>query len=456
MASGPRIAVFGDIMLDNNVYVSITKIASEAPIPVFHCEKEEYHLGGAGNVIKNLAALGCSNITAFGFIGDDMNGKIVTELLTTSGATTCVDVVPNYPTVTKKRYFCENKIVFRADVGKAVTIDDTDLCSRITNVLTTQRFDCVVLSDYNQGFLTKERCQLIIRLCTQNGIPTVVDPRNDFTKYVGCTLIKPNRKEAYQLFSIPSSTPIQEVHAIIRSRIGCKYSVVTLAEDGISVGTDHSFYTTTTVAQHTVDVTGAGDIVTTIFAYFIERSMSLHAIADLATKVATKSVGCPGTYTLQKRDIHTFKKGLIDRSELAVLKELHSDKKIVFTNGCFDLLHSGHIEVLKFCKERGDIVIVGLNSDASVRRLKGPTRPINNERVRADLLSSMSYVDYVVLFEEDTPLQLLKELKPYYFVKGGDYKAETLEGREHATETLVCNFVEGLSTTNTVKKIQSQ
>jgi rfaE bifunctional protein nucleotidyltransferase chain/domain len=137
------------------------------------------------------------------------------------------------------------------------------------------------------------------------------------------------------------------------------------------------------------------------------------------------------------------------------LKELHAGKKLVFTNGCFDLLHSGHIEVLKFCKQRGDIVIVGLNSDSSVKRLKGPARPINNQQVRTDLLSSISYVDYVVVFEEDTPLQLLKDLKPYYFVKGGDYKVESLEGREYATETLICNFVEGLSTSNTVNRILS-
>jgi D-beta-D-heptose 7-phosphate kinase/D-beta-D-heptose 1-phosphate adenosyltransferase len=406
-----------------------------------------------------LAALGCANLYVFGYIGADLNGEIAKELLKRCGATDCTDITSDIPTTTKERFFCDRKIVFRTDreAKPAIAFDEEAFRSKVLSVFSVQQIDCVLLSDYNKGYLSKDRCQIIVRLCNERGIPTVVDPKEDFTKYIGCTLIKPNKKEAYQLFSIPSTTTIPEVHRIIRDRIGCKVSVVTLAEEGISVGTAAEFVVTHAVAQHTVDVTGAGDIVATIFAYFLHRGMSLKAVAELATKVGTKSVGCPGTYTITKQDIHEFEfngQRLFRIDQVRWIPEIHVGKRVVFTNGCFDLLHSGHIELFKFCRAKGDVVVVGLNSDASITRLKGPTRPINPLQVRADLLLSMSYIDYVVVFDEDTPRQVLKELKPYYLIKGGDYTIDSIVGREYATETIVCNLVEGLSTTNTVRRIQ--
>jgi D-beta-D-heptose 7-phosphate kinase/D-beta-D-heptose 1-phosphate adenosyltransferase len=457
----PRIAVFGDLMIDKNVYVHATKIANEAPIPVFHHQSEECALGGAGNVLKNLAALGTDQLFAFGFVGEDAHGTILRQLLKDLKIDDRTVALPDVPTIVKQRYFCDNKIVFRTDMeGPVRSSPDAALFYKsVKDLFSTTPLDCVVLSDYNKGFLNHERCHVIISLARQYGIPTVVDPKEDYNKYVGCTLIKPNKREAHKLFHIAPNTAMNDVHALIRKTIDCKYSVVTLAEEGISVGTPDTTLTARTAVQHIVDVTGAGDIVTTIFAYFLQSAHEIGVIADLATKIATKSVGTPGTYTIKPQDIYECElqhQIQVRNDQVQLLRQLYSDKKVVFTNGCFDLLHSGHLELLRFCKSKGDIVVVGLNSDASVHRLKGPSRPIQSEHIRADVLGSLGCVDHVVIFEEDTPFELLRNLRPDVLIKGGDYKIESIIGREFAKETLVCALVEGLSTTNTVKKIQSQ
>ena len=447
-------------MLDKNIIVHATKIANEAPIPVFHHQSEVCELGGAGNVIKNLASLGTGQLYAFGFVGEDAHGAVLHALLKDLGVNDCTQPLSDYPTIVKQRYFCDNKIVFRSDIEGVVTstIDSTVFHSAVNTLFSTQPLDCVVLSDYNKGFLNKERCHIIISLALKYGIPTVVDPKEDYFKYIGCTLIKPNKREAHRLFNIPAGTPIEEVHARIREAIDCTYSVVTLAEEGISVGTAVNTFSTKTDVQHIVDVTGAGDIVATIFAYFLHRGYEISEIAELATRIATKSVGTPGTYTIKPRDIHECEIGKqkhIRMDQVCLLRQLYSDKKVVFTNGCFDLLHTGHLELLRICKDKGDVVVVGLNSDASVSRLKGPSRPIQSEHIRSEVLSGLSVVDHVVIFEEDTPYQLLEELRPDILMKGGDYKIESIIGREFAKETLVCKLVEGVSTTNILKKFNN-
>jgi D-beta-D-heptose 7-phosphate kinase/D-beta-D-heptose 1-phosphate adenosyltransferase len=456
-----KIAVFGDLMLDLNTYSKATKIANEAPIPVFHKMHDTYHLGGAGNVLKNLAALGCSQLYAFGAAGNDTYAATLRSLFTDHGIIDCIQTVSTFRTIVKHRYFCDNKIVFRSDTESdpsTLTIDNKALQHELETLCLTG-LDCIILSDYNKGFLNLERCQMIIQTANKYNILTVVDPKEDYYKYVGCTLIKPNRQEAYRLFSLPPTTPLEEIHRIIQSKIGCKYSVITLAEEGMTVSTSTDYIKTTAQSQQVIDVTGAGDIVTAVFAFYLANKKPIAFIAQLATQLATLSVQHSGSYMLQKSDLYLceLERGckLLQADQLSRIQSMYPDKKIVFTNGCFDLLHNGHIELFKFCKEKGDLVIVGVNSDASIKRLKGSTRPIQSQITRLAVLEAISYIDYIVVFDEDTPENLIKDLQPHYLIKGGDYKPEAIIGAAYAKETLVCDFVSGVSSTNTIKRIVS-
>jgi len=444
-------------MLDYNISTKITKIANEAPIPVFQRTQETYLLGGAGNVIKNLVALGCKQLYAFGMVGNDSNASVLRSLLKENGIIDYTKTIDNYSTIVKQRYFADNKIVFRCDTEvncPSIFIDIEELRSQFESLCQTG-LECVILSDYNKGFLNLERCQMIIQTATKYNIPTIVDPKEDYRKYIGCTLIKPNRQEAYRIFSIPIGTPFEEAHQLIKAKIGCQYSVITLAEEGLSILTPTEYIKTTAQSQQVIDVTGAGDIVTSVFAFYLLSDIPMAIIAKRATQLATISVQHSGTYTIQKKDLYQCELDtkILTIDTLSMLNTVYSDKKIAFTNGCFDMLHNGHIEVLRFCKQKGDIVVVGLNSDASIARLKGPTRPIYPLAARLQILEAISYIDYIVVFEEDTPIELIKSLKPYFLIKGGDYNPETIIGHEYVTETIVCNFVNGVSTTNTIKKI---
>ena len=450
----PTIIVCGDIMLDHNIYTRVEKIANEAPIPVFNHQSEELNLGGCGNVLKNLQSLGCKKLYAFSAIGKDQNGEKINALVSELGIENHIAMIPYYNTTTKRRYFCDNRIMFRCDIEN--TTDQKQLLSsiifidEIEKILLQGKVDCIILSDYNKGVLTKSQCQSVIALANKYGVMTCVDPKEDPTKYIGCTMIKPNRSEAHKLFRIPSGASIEEMHRVIRDMIGCKYTVITLAEQGITLFDGITIFHERTGVRNIIDVTGAGDIVCCVLAYFMDRISSLPELLRLATRLATKSVESPGTYTVKPTDL--FFKQISFEFLASIPRE---GKKLVFTNGCFDLLHSGHLELLRFCKKQGDIVVVGVNSDSSVRRLKGPSRPIQPEDVRTDVLSALEYVDYVILFKEETPYNILQELRPDFLIKGGDYRIEDIVGREFATKTIVCPVVEGMSTTLTVKKIST-
>ena len=450
-----RIAVFGDLMIDMNTYSKATKMANEAPIPVFNKLHDTYSLGGAGNVLKNLASLGCSQLYAFGAVGKDVNAVILRSLCTESGIMDYLQTAEQYRTIIKHRYFCDNKIVFRSDTesdASTLVIDNEILLSQL-EALCQEGLDCIVLSDYNKGFLNLERCQRIIQLANKYNIITVVDPKEDYHKYMGCTLIKPNLREAYHLFSLSPSIPLEEAHQIIRSKIGCKYSVITLAEQGLTVSTSTEYIKIATQSRQVIDVTGAGDIVTSVFAVYLAQDIPIISCAQKATRLATLSVQHSGSYTLQPHDLFDISSKILTIDQLTIFNTIYSTKRIVFTNGCFDLLHSGHMELFKFCRSKGDLVVVGLNSDASITRLKGPTRPVNSQKVRLDLLEAISYIDYIIVFDQDTPEELIKMLKPQYLIKGGDYTPESILGSQYAKETIVCNFVAGMSSTNIIKKI---
>lgn len=457
----PNIIVCGDIMLDHATHVQIEKIANEAPIPVYNFKEEYYTLGGCGNVLQNLYNLGCENLFIMSVVGNDVQGERIHSLVNSMKIHNYIQTYDGFHTTTKERFFCDNKIIYRFDrentkqeqkVIGSILFEDI-----LEKILQTTHIDCILLSDYNKGVLTFEQCQRIIQLANKYNVFTCVDPKENPDKYRGCTLIKPNLSEACKLFGLEKSTPILEIHKVIQARLECQYSVVTMSEKGITLYNGKDLLHEIPNVHKIIDVTGAGDIVCCLMGYFIPMQIPISEVVYLATHIATKSVEYPGSYTVSMNDVYELNlkhTTIITRDDISVLKHVFDKQTIVFTNGCFDILHSGHIQLFKFCKSQGNIVVLGLNSDASIRRLKGDTRPINPLSIRLDILSSIQYIDYIIVFEEDTPYEVLQLLKPDILVKGGDYNVNAIVGREFAKETILCNFVPDNSTTGIIQKIQ--
>jgi D-beta-D-heptose 7-phosphate kinase/D-beta-D-heptose 1-phosphate adenosyltransferase len=451
-----NIIVIGDIMLDHNIYCNINKIANEKPIPVFGYDKEEYKLGGCGNVINNLDSLGCNKLFILSAIGTDQNSKIILNLLNNiNNLEQYIIEDVTLVTTTKKRYFSQSDLLFRIDnedispYNKNIFIY---ILKQFKIIIEKNHIDCVIFSDYAKGVLNRELCQELITLCKEKNIITVVDPKDDFLKYKGCTIMKPNKSEASKFLG--SIISIEDAHKKLMKQIECKYSLITLSEKGLTVYDGIKVINTNYESNEVFDVTGAGDIITAVFAFFINK-YDIELVAKYASYLATKSVKYLGVYKITQNDIINARNYYSNTKEIYFeeLQMLPKDKNIVFTNGCFDLLHTGHINTLQFAKNQGDILIVGLNSDKSVKRLKGESRPIHDQNTRLQVLSSMYCIDYIIIFDEDTPLNILTKLQPNILVKGGDYNIDNIIGREYVDTILIAPFKNGISTTTTIKKI---
>jgi D-beta-D-heptose 7-phosphate kinase/D-beta-D-heptose 1-phosphate adenosyltransferase len=454
----PNILIIGDIMLDHHREVKVRNIANEAPIPVYQFVSEKKSLGGCGNVLKNIHSLGCESIHLISVIGDDEQGRTIIKLVKELDAISHLTVLPS-KTITKERSFCDNKLMFRCDREETIPMNELEMIEKINWVLDNHAFDCIILSDYNKGVLSDTICTHVIQLAKQKGIFTCVDPKHNIDKYKGCSLLKPNFSEACSLLKVPKCTPLLTLHQLLHKKVQCEYSVITLSEDGISLYDGKElFHKTPPMKHHIIDVTGAGDIVCAFMGYYLWKENDISLLLQKATSIATLSVEHSGTYTIQPFDLLKIEletRRVLRIEELSVIRKVFMDKTIVFTNGCFDILHPGHIQTFDFCKKQGDIVIVGMNSDESITRLKGPERPINSFEKRLKMVESIRSVDYVVLFEDDTPRELLKELLPDVLVKGGDYTIESIIGREYAKQTLICPLVPDLSSTLLINKIKN-
>ena len=449
-------------MLDRMICGKIDRIANEAPVPVVVHQSEKKFLGGCGNVVMNLQALGCEKLYVFSMIGDDAHGKEISSIL--SGHPEIVQhlsVDASYTTTVKTRGFVDKKIIFRYDIERRAALLDAhkeEIRRGLKTIVETTRIDAILMSDYNRGYLVKELTQYVIQLANDHGINTFVDLKADYTKYIGCTLIKPNRKELQDVFGIEyRRSELAQIHASVKAKVSCKETLFTLSEEGMSLGTeDGTILNEKTEECDVNDVTGAGDVVISIIAYYY-ASLSRAKLIQLATYVGTTSVKHVGTYVLKKSDIlrgcksiHTSK--LIRAEDARYLKH-----PIVFTNGCFDILHEGHIELFNYCRsirQPGGEVLVAINSDASIQRLKGPTRPIHTVETRLALLNAIEAIDWIIVFDEDTPYEVLEQIRPHTLVKGSDYTVESLSGREFCEEVRLFTFIPGKSTTNTIKKIR--
>ena len=448
----PNILVIGDIILDNNVFGSINKIANEAPIPVFNKSNEVLNLGGCGNVLNNLYNFGCNELYIMSVIGDDNSGKNINKIISNKKINNLILTVQERVTTLKKRFYIDKHLVFRCDEEELTIINENIENYFINKIREIKSLDCIIFSDYNKGVLTERLCNEIINYCNAKGILTIVDPKDNFYKYKNCSLIKPNRKEAIQFCKFEGE--ILDMQKYLKREISCKYSVITLAEKGLCLYDGENLYSSNIDSKEIVDVTGAGDVVCSLLGYLISISNNLNEIIKISNYLATASVQHLGVYNINIDDVENYKNNNKTKTiSFEDLKFIDKRKKIVFTNGCFDLLHKGHLECLKFSKSLGDILIVGVNSDSSVKKIKGEKRPIQDENIRCEILESLSFTDYIIKFQEETPIEIIKVLKPYILVKGGDYKGKNIVGQEYCKELIFFDYINNISTTNTIKKI---
>ena len=464
----PKILVVGDLMIDHYLWGSCERISPEAPVQIVDIAKETIVLGGAGNTINNLNTLG-AEVSVASVIGDDENGlelKKMLELIDVDSRSLIVEA--KRKTSKKSRIIATGQQVIRYDNESKNNIDFSSvdkILSSLIDIITS--YDIVVLSDYGKGVLTDELCQSIIKLANSHSIKVVVDPKgNDFSKYRGGYLLTPNKKEAILATNIEinSEETLKEALLKLKNEVDLDVSLITLSEDGIATY-DSELKRFPTVAKEVYDVTGAGDTVIASIAFAISAGKSIEETAAFANLAAGVVVGKIGSATVTIDEIEEYEASLhkstsdahiktFEEIEDVVSRYRSGGKRVVFTNGCFDILHVGHVKYLQIAKSFGDILIVGLNSDESVSRLKGPTRPVNIAEDRAYLLAALEAVDFVVPFGEDTPYNLIKMIKPDILVKGGDYEGKEVVGTEFAGELKLVDFVDGKSTTKTIEKIQ--
>ncbi len=458
--------VVGDFMLDKVINGRLHGIANEAPIPVFKgLGHAKYQLGGAGNVCANLAALSAGSdckVVALGLVGADEHGETLRGLCKTQGINPdFLTVCPQRPTTCKNRYYINNRLVFRSDDEStaAATADaELEIMRSVFTIVEASRAVCpnrrikIILSDYNKGALTDKLRQSLIVYAKGENIETFVDPKTDLAIYYGCTFIKPNKGETARLGRIyVDEIGLEAAHRRLHELLDCKYSLITLAEAGMSLGVAESatsagptFYQGRPSTQlEVIDVTGAGDVVLAVMAYIWGFGLRYKDCLEIANSIAQKSVMHCGTYVMTQADW------------AAAVGPIAKKSNMVFTNGCFDILHVGHLRLLEAARKLGDRLIVGINSDESVRRLKGPSRPIRSAEARAEMLKALPWVDEVVVFDEDTPRDLLERLqpRPNVLVKGGDYKVEDVVGRELVDEVVIFPFQNGVAGNNSTSGI---
>ncbi len=465
--SSARVLVVGDIMLDRYWSGPTRRISPEAPVPVVKVEKNEDRPGGAANVSLNVAALG-GKTKLIGFVGQDEAAACLETKLSSHKVSYDLVKVADLPTITKLRILSGNQQLIRLDFEDSFSTADTaPLLAKIDAALPD--FDVLILSDYAKGALT---CvQDIIQLARKHKVPVLIDPKGtSFEKYRGATLIKPNMLEFETIVGkVKNEDDLIEKAKNLLNELDLEALLVTRSENGmLLVRRGGAVLTLRTQAREVFDVTGAGDTVVGTLATALSAGKTLEEACAIANSAAGVVVAKLGTSTVSPQELaqamhenssmeQAF--GVMSEAELktAVLAARRRGEKIVMTNGCFDILHAGHVSYLKAARKLGDRLIVAVNTDASVRRLKGEKRPIVPEDQRMAVLSALDSVDWVVPFSEDTPQRVIAGILPDLLVKGGDYQPEEIAGYAEVTanggEVRVLHFEDGCSTSNIVKTI---
>ncbi|MBA34363.1 MAG: bifunctional heptose 7-phosphate kinase/heptose 1-phosphate adenyltransferase [Oleispira sp.] len=463
-----QVLVFGDVMLDRYWQGPTSRISPEAPVPVVKVQDIENRAGGAGNVALNIATLG-AKAHLFGITGDDENANDLEYMLNTKGVNCGFLRHDSSPTITKLRILSRNQQLIRLDFEEAFNnVDLTSIYDQFDQQVANA--GAVILSDYNKGALVDP--QRLIQAARKTGTPVLVDPKGtDFAPYRGATLITPNLAEfeAVVGYCKDDETLLAKGKALLEEH-DLTALLVTRSEKGMTlIQRDIEPLTLPTRAREVYDVTGAGDTVISVLATALAAGESLEHATAFANIAAGIVVGKLGTATVTsdelRSDIRSEQHGgaaFFDEDELMQLVRECKERgeSLVMTNGCFDIIHPGHVQYLKEAKTLGDRLLVAVNSDESVSRLKGPTRPINSLDHRMAVLAGLESVDWVVPFTEDTPERLITKVLPSILVKGGDYKIEEIAGGEAVMdaggEVIVLSFKDDCSTTAIVKRIQAE
>ncbi len=465
--------VIGDVMLDRYLMGEVSRISPEAPVPVVLLKSQHDRAGGAANVAANLSLLGIKT-HIIGCVGHDGEAAILLDLMAEVNINTAnVIRSKQRPTVAKTRILGGHQQMMRLDQesNTAFTADENaQLLDAIKQQLALNPA-VVILSDYAKGLLGTNICLQVISQCNAQGITILVDPKgHDYSKYKHATALTPNKKETAEACTTsPRDPELIDKATALKNSLGLQFLVVTRGEEGISLIDDHAHLLPAT-AKQVFDVSGAGDtVIATLAAGLIHELSPLEAL-QLANVAAGVVVGKVGTVPISRDDLIdalTSEQSSEQAHKVCDLAHLmqkvetwkKTKQKIVFTNGCFDLLHAGHVTYLEAAKKRGDKLILGLNTDRSVSALKGPTRPVVNENDRARVLAALESVDAVILFDEDTPLNLINAIKPDIIAKGSDYTADQVVGGTEVLswggEIALIDLVAGRSTSNLIKKMNS-
>jgi D-beta-D-heptose 7-phosphate kinase / D-beta-D-heptose 1-phosphate adenosyltransferase len=466
-----QVLVLGDVMLDKYIWGDVERISPEAPVPVVRAKHNSEQPGGAANVAMNIACLG-AKVRVIGFAGNDDDRVHLESLLAKSNIDSTLVPVEEFPTVSKLRILAGNQQMLRLDVERKSSLPDSaydSLWEAIQSHL--PQASVVILSDYAKGVLSPRICRDVIDAARGQSIPVLVDPKtSDLSRYSGATTICPN---LHELQAAVRTTAVHDVEGLLDAAenlpkdLDLKYLTVTLSEKGIAVLRDGGRYYAPAVARQVFDVSGAGDTVISILALCTACNLPVESAVQLANVAAGVVVSKVGTVPIYRHELiaalspdlalHAEEKVLSRERMLSRVSAWRANgQSIVFTNGCFDLLHIGHITVLERARQEGDRLIVGLNSDGSIKRLKGESRPIVGQHERAQVLAALAAVDAVVLFEEDTPIELMESFRPDVIVKGGDYTDDTVVGaslvRSWGGRVKIVPIVEGFSTTKLIEK----
>lgn len=475
----PNILVVGDVMLDTYIYGKVERISPEAPVPVLRKKtvSTKYVLGGAANVAFNIITAGIAQVDVISVVGNDVQGKLLIQKLKEAGIDTDMILLDqDRPTTDKLRYIGQNnQQLLRVDEESQKPVEEEkmgDIYAKLRRKMDS--YDIILLSDYLKGFLNQDTTQTLMKMAKEHHIPVLADIKDrNYLKYQGAYLLKPNQNELHEITGMDISTKenIVEAACFLCKKTGSSYVLTTLGADGmILTDQEKLILNVKSTAKEIYDVTGAGDTAMAYLAAGLAIGKGIEEAVETANAAAGVQVSKAGTSTVypdevfqNMRDVSCCNKQLGDyrTGGLAVVKaEQEKGKRIVFTNGCFDILHTGHVEYLQKAKVLGDCLVVGINSDASVRRLKGSTRPVNGIKDRMLLVAALESVDYVIAFEEDTPLELIRAVMPQVLVKGGDYKISEIVGADivsaNGGEVVTIPFVEGKSTTKMIESIQEK
>ncbi len=475
----PNILVVGDFMLDTYIYGDAVKISPEAPVPVLKITKTEHRCGGAGSVAVNIAAIG-AKAYCLGIMGDDRDSEILQEKLLEAG--TDIDglfKVANCPTISKQRLIGLAQHLHRQQLIRMDRESTEPLPDKMNEKILTAykdklpQVDTVCLQDYNKGLLSDSLCRQMIQLANQADKKVLVDPclTSDYSKYAGATAITPNRAESSAVvgFEVTDIETAAKAADYLLQKLHLEAVVITLDKEGAYLKTESKSLIVPTHPQIVYDVTGAGDMVLAMLTVALAGDCDHESAVQLANIAGGIEVKKFGTATVTSGEIAdeiaarnkdaSGKIRYLDSLLYEIERHRRQKRTIVFTNGCFDVLHRGHLEYLRFCRRQGDVVILGLNSDKSIRLIKGPDRPINNQEDRAALLEAMEMIDYITLFDEPSVLNLIKKVRPDVLVKGEDWAVKGVVGREfvesYGGKVSLAPLVKGKSSTATIKEMKS-